>query len=164
MRFIHPIDKVYISQGFGQNPQVYAQFGLKGHNGIDYRSRFVDSPLGRRYVVAPADGVIEEIGNQGIKGYGIYCRIRHDDGSQSTFGHFTKLYCWKGQKVKQGERIALTGNTGFSSGSHLHWGWRPKNWDIKNGYAGYVDQYTMIGEKQAPVEACKHCKLHNCPK
>lgn len=159
MRFIHPIDKVYVTQRFGENPKVYAQFGLKGHNGLDYRTRFVDSPLGRRYVVAPAAGTIEEVGNQGTKGYGIYCRIRHEDGSQSTLGHFTKLYVSKGQVVKKGENIALSGNTGFSSGPHIHWGWRPKNWNANNGFAGYENQEGMIGEEPECNKACpKHCK------
>lgn len=158
MRFIHPVEPVYITQRFGENPAMYAKYGLKGHNGIDYRTRFIDSPLGRRYVVAPAAGVIEEVGNQGKSGYGVYCRIRHDDGSQSTIGHFTKLYVVKGQKVKQGERIALSGNTGASTGPHVHWGWRPKNWDAKNGYAGYDDQEKMIGEEEVCSKSCqKHC-------
>ena len=158
MRFIHPVDKVSITQHFGENPQTYAQFGLKGHNGIDYRTRFVDSPLGRRYVLAPAAGTIEEVGNQGTKGYGIYCRIRHEDGSQSTLGHFTKLYVKLGLLVKKGDRIALSGNTGFSSGPHIHWGWRPKNLDSKNGFAGYEDQEKMIGdEPECNIKCPKHC-------
>ena len=141
MRFIHPVDKVSITQHFGENPQTYAQFGLKGHNGIDYRTRFVDSPLGRRYVLAPAAGTIEEVGNQGTKGYG-----------------FTKLYVKLGLLVKKGDRIALSGNTGFSSGPHIHWGWRPKNLDSKNGFAGYEDQEKMIGDEPECNKKCpKHC-------
>ena len=143
-RFIHPIDKIFITQKFGERPAVYAQFGLKGHNGIDYRTRFFDSPLGRRYVVAPDSGTVEEVGNQGSKGYGIFVRLRHDDGSQSILAHLTKSYVGVGKKVSQGDKLALTGNTGFSSGPHLHWGFRPKNWDVKNGYAGYVNQEPFI--------------------
>lgn len=144
-RFIHPMDPVFITQRFGERPEVYGKFGLKGHNGIDYRTKFFDSPLGRRYIVAPDSGFIEETGNQGNKGYGVFLRIRHDDGSQSVLGHCTKLYVKQGDRVTKGSRVALSGNTGFSSGAHVHWGWRPKNWDVKNGYAGYVDQEGMIG-------------------
>lgn len=159
MRFIHPVDKVHITQHFGENAAVYAQFNLKGHNGIDYRTRFVDSPLGRRYVVAPASGIIEEVGNQGNRGYGIFCRIMHEDKSQSTLGHFTKLYVKKGQVVKKGDRIALSGSTGFSSGPHIHWGWRPSNWDANNGFAGYENQEGMIGDEPECNKLCpKHCK------
>lgn len=141
---IHPIDKVYITQKFGERPEVYKQFGLKGHNGIDYRTRFWDSPLGRRYVVSPLGGRIIEVGNQGNKGYGIFVRIQHNGTSQSVLGHLTKSYVKVGQVVKQGDRVGLTGNTGFSSGPHLHFGFRPDKFNQKNGFAGYIDQLDLI--------------------
>lgn len=141
---IHPIDKVYITQYFGERPEVYKQFGLKGHNGIDYRTKFWDSPLGRRYVVAPTGGQIIEVGDQGNKGYGKFIRIKHKGTSQSVLGHLTKSYVKVGQIVKEGERVGLTGNTGFSSAPHLHWGFRPDRWKQDNGYAGYVNQLKYI--------------------
>lgn len=161
MKLIHPIEPVFITQRFGENPNVYKQFGLKGHNGLDYRTKQPDTPLGKRYIIAPEDGVIEETGNEGNKGYGIYLRIRHTDGSQSTLGHLTKIYTAKGTKVKKGDRVALSGNTGFSTAPHLHWGFRPKNWDKSNGYAGYIDQLPLIGKESEPecTKCCpKHCK------
>jgi len=138
MRLIHPIDKVFITQGFGERPKVYAQFGLQGHDGLDYRTRFIDSPLGHRYVMAAADGVIEEI-RYDIKGYGIHIRQRLADGSLLIYGHLSKPYIGLKQKVKAGDRIALTGNTGFSTASHLHFEVRPAPIQANNGYAGAVD-------------------------
>lgn len=140
MKLSYPLDKIYITQKFGGNPQIYKQFGLKGHNGVDFRVRFVDSPLGRRYVTASADGVVEIV-RADSGGYGTHIRLRHKDGSMTIYGHLTKSYVSKNDKVKNGQRIALTGNTGFSSGPHLHWEYRPAGWEknTKNGYAGAVD-------------------------
>lgn len=139
----YPIDKIFITQRFGERPEVYSQFGMKGHNGVDFRTRFVDSPLGRRYVTAAMDGVVIEVGNQGKGGYGIFVRLQHQGTEQTIYGHLTKSYVVKGQKVKAGERIGLSGNTGFSSGPHLHFGWRPDKWEknYNNGYKGYANPH-----------------------
>lgn len=133
----HPLDKVYITQGFGARPDVYKQFGLKGHNGVDYRTRFLDSPLGKRYVSACLDGVVKEV-RWDTRGYGVHIRIEHESGL-SIYGHLTKPYVQKGDKVKAQQIIGLTGNTGFSSGAHLHFEFRPYPLKSKNGFAGAVD-------------------------
>lgn len=138
----HPLDKVYITQGFGSRPDVYKQFGLKGHNGVDYRTRFIDSPLGKRYVSACADGVVKEV-RWDTRGYGVHIRIEHEDGL-SIYGHLTKPYVQKGDKVKAQQIIGLTGNTGFSSGAHLHFEMRMYPLKPKNGYAGAVDTQDMV--------------------
>lgn len=139
----YPIDKIFITQRFGENPQVYGQFGMKGHNGVDFRTRFVDSPLGRRYITAAMDGVVIEVGNQGKTGYGVFVRLQHQGTEQTIYGHLTKPYVVKGQKVKAGERVGLSGNTGFSSGPHLHFGWRPDKWlkNYNNGFKGYANPH-----------------------
>lgn len=137
-RFRYPLDKVFVTQKFGERPEVYKQFGLKAHNGVDFRTRFIDSPLGRRYVTACADGVIEEI-RYDIRGYGTHIRQRLVDGSLLIYGHLTKPYVGIKDKVIAGQRIALTGNTGFSSAPHLHLEWRPSPLKPDNGYAGAVD-------------------------
>jgi GH25 family lysozyme M1 (1,4-beta-N-acetylmuramidase) len=147
---IYPIDKVYITQYFGENPSMYKAFGMNGHNGIDFRTKFWDSPLGRRYVLAAKQGKVIEIGNEGSGGYGIFVRLEHDlDGNgneQTIYGHLKKVYVSKGDYVNQGRMIALTDNTGFSTGSHLHWGYRPRGWKkiYDNGFKGYVDQFNKI--------------------
>lgn len=142
----YPIDKVYITQGFGQNPRMYAQYGMKGHNGIDFRTRFVDSPLAHRYVLAAKGGIIIEVGDQGKGGYGKFVRIQHFKDEQTIYGHLSKQYVKVGQKVKVGDRIGLTGNTGASTGPHLHFGFRPWNWKevYGNGFKGYVDPMPFI--------------------
>lgn len=143
--FIWPVDKVYITQGFGLNPQMYAKYGWKGHNGLDFRVRFADSPLGRRYIMAVADGIVE-VTRADAGGYGTHIRIRHRDGSMTIYGHLTKSYVSQKQLVKQGERIGLSGNTGASTGAHLHWEYRPPGWERKtrNGYGGAIDAIGMF--------------------
>ncbi len=140
-----PIDKIYITQRFGVNAKLYKPMGLAAHNGIDLRTRFIDSPLGRRYVTAAADGVVETV-RWDVRGYGVHVRIRHTDGALTIYGHLTKPYVQKGDKVTTGTRIGLTGNTGFSSGPHLHFEYRPKGWEdkINSGYAGAVDPIPFL--------------------
>ncbi len=62
--------------------------------------------------------IIAKAGNNG--GYGTYIVITHADGSQTLYGHLSKLSVAAGDKVDQGETIGLSGNTGKSTGPHLH--------------------------------------------
>lgn len=141
----HPIDKVYITQGFGGNKAAYAKFGLAGHNGIDYRTRFIDSPLAHREVLAAKKGKVIEVGDQGKSGYGKFVRLSHYKDEQTIYGHMSRQDVKVGQKVAEGQVLGLTGNTGNSTGSHLHFGFRPWNWKtLKNGYSGYVNPLTFI--------------------
>jgi len=134
---LYPLNKIFITQHFGERPLVYKPY--KGHAGVDFRTKFDDTPDGKRVVTASADGIIQETGDQGTKGYGKFIRIKHFDDSESVYGHLTTWYVTKGTKVSGGEKIGLSGNTGFSSAPHLHFGFRPKNYNYNNGFAGYID-------------------------
>lgn len=140
-----PIDKWYVTQVFGARPEVYRQFGLAGHNGIDLRTRFADSPLGKRYITSVLDGVVEVV-RWDVRGYGVHIRVRHPDGALSIYGHLTKPYVQKGDKVLAGQRIGLSGNSGFSSAPHLHFEFRPGGWEqnTKNGYAGAINPLPLF--------------------
>lgn len=141
----HPLDKVFITQKFGENPVHYSKYGMKGHDGVDYRTRFLDSPLAKRYVSAALDATVEVV-RWDIKGYGVHVRLRHPDGSMTIYGHLTKPYVSKGDKVKAQQIIGLSGNTGDSSGPHLHFEFRPPGWEkqTNNGYAGAVDPSPLM--------------------
>lgn len=139
-----PLDKIYITQTFGGNAAHYKRYGLKAHNGIDYRVRFADSPLGRRYVSSCADGVVEVV-RWDVKGYGVHVRIRHADGAMSIYGHLTRPYVSKGDIVKAQQIIGLSGNTGDSTAAHLHFEYRPKDWEkSNNGFAGAIDPMPLF--------------------
>ena len=69
---------------------------------------------------AAFDGKVRVVKNQGRRGYGKYVVIRHDNGLETVYGHLSKQLVDTNQLVKAGEPIALGGNTGRSTGSHLH--------------------------------------------
>jgi len=131
----------YITQKFGLNPDVYSQFGMDGHNGTDFRAR-----IGTQ-VFSPIDGTVKVKKNE--SGYGWHVKIRGVD-REIVLGHLSKFHVNDGQRVHMGDKIGLTGNTGFSTAPHLHFGLRRIKkgvkdifkWDVKNynnGYFGYED-------------------------
>ena len=124
-----------ITQGFGQNPQVYSAFGFQGHNGHDF-----GIPEGTT-VYAPHDGVAT-VKNDGSQGYGLYLVI-DDAKRRSILAHLSQALVSNGQTIYQGDPVALSGNTGFSSGPHLHWTYKiMKNGQVQNagnGYGGAID-------------------------
>jgi len=85
----------------------------KFHHGVD-----VALPVGTP-LTAPADGVIAHKGN-GPSG-GVTLIIRHDDNIHTVFYHLEKpSHLLKGTRVERGERVGFSGNTGASTGPHLH--------------------------------------------
>lgn len=140
-KMLWPISPATITQKFGENPQIYKQFGLAGHNGIDFRTKFIDSLTGKRPATAAMDGKVIEVGDEGKGGYGRFVRLRHGGSSQTVYGHLDVALVKVGDLVHAGDRIGITDNTGFSTGSHLHFGFRPDEWEknINNGFKGYVD-------------------------
>jgi hypothetical protein len=116
MILIAPLDGTpKVTQWYGERPEYYAQFGLRGHNGIDY-SAVVGTP-----VKAVADGYISWVDND-PPGYGRYVRIWHPALRVFSFyGHLSEPKVVKGDTVKQGDIIGLSGDTGNSTGPHLHY-------------------------------------------
>lgn len=84
----------------------------KMHTGID-----IPAPLGTP-IVSMEDGVVIYAGVKG--GYGNTIMVQHDDGKVTLYAHCSELVGVVGQRVSQGEVIALMGSTGLSTGSHLH--------------------------------------------
>jgi len=83
------------------------------HVGID-----VSAPMGSP-IEAPAAGVVSEA--RWEAGYGNMVTIEHGFGIKTMFAHASKILVRPGQKVARGERIALVGNSGLSTGPHLHY-------------------------------------------
>jgi murein DD-endopeptidase MepM/ murein hydrolase activator NlpD len=82
------------------------------HEGIDW-----SCPVGTA-VKASCAGTIASAGWS--NGYGYCITITHSDGKQTRYGHLSKILVSAGDKVTQGEKIALSGNTGRSTGPHVH--------------------------------------------
>ncbi len=109
-----PLDgKIRISSNF--NPgRVHPVLGYaRPHNGTDFAV-----PVGTR-VVAPADGVVDKTGYS--RGSGYYIVIRHRGAYSTVYMHLSKIQVKQGQRVKMGATIARSGNTGMSTGPHLHY-------------------------------------------
>ena len=83
------------------------------HEGLDIANR-IGAP-----VDASANGTVAEIGYQ--SGYGRYVKIQHGYGMATVYGHLSSVKVNDGQRVKKGEVIGFVGNTGSSTGPHLHY-------------------------------------------
>ncbi len=70
-------------------------------------------------VVAPADGIVVKVARERILGKTL--TIKHGYGTKTIYGHLSKVLVRVGQKVKRGQKIAKIGNTGRSTGPHLHY-------------------------------------------
>jgi murein DD-endopeptidase MepM/ murein hydrolase activator NlpD len=117
----YPVTSINLTQYFGDtafstaNPQVY---NGHGHNGIDLAVK-VGTP-----VMAAADGVVMGTGNtdtacSGVS-YGKWVLIRHSNGLSTLYAHLSVIQATAGQTVKVGDKIGLSGNTGYSTGPHVH--------------------------------------------
>jgi len=90
---------------------ITTRFG-GGHMGID-----IAAPMGAP-ILAAADGTVIDAGP--ASGFGLWIRIRHNDGTVTTYGHNDVNFVSKGQRVVAGQRIANVGSRGNSTGPHLH--------------------------------------------
>ncbi|MGB3210301.1 MAG: M23 family metallopeptidase [Desulforhopalus sp.] len=83
------------------------------HSGIDFRGKRGEK------IFATADGVVKKAFRNG--GYGNYVLIDHGNGYTTSFSHMQKYLVKKGDKIERGQVIGLVGNTGRSTGTHLHY-------------------------------------------
>lgn len=103
--------------------RISSYFGKRGysnHNGIDIPARTGS------HVLSSTNGKVIYSGN-GISGFGNLVIIAHGNGMSSVYGHLHKRFVKKGDKVYRGQVIAQVGNTGRSSGPHLHFEVRKKD-------------------------------------
>lgn len=109
---LKPILDGYVSRTFGvkRHPILHKN---RMHSGIDF-----SAPIGTP-VYASADGVVSFSGS--ISGYGRTVKIDHKYGFKTQYSHLNKYVVRNGQKVKRGEKIGEVGNTGLSTGPHLHY-------------------------------------------
>ena len=109
--YVKPISGGRLTSKFGKRkaPKPGAS---TNHKGVDWAI-----PTGTP-VYASCGGTVAKAGWGSGYGYVVY--INHEDGKQTRYGHCSKVLVTVGQKVKQGDKIALSGNTGVSTGPHLH--------------------------------------------
>lgn len=109
--YIKPVSGGKLTSGFGRRSRPTAGASTY-HKGVDWAV-----PTGTT-VVASCGGTVVKAGWGSGYGYVIY--IQHEDGSQTRYGHLSRVLVSSGQKVVQGQKIALSGNTGVTTGPHLH--------------------------------------------
>ena len=108
---IRPL-KGWVSSRFGYRESPFTG-RREFHRGLDIATH-AGSPI-----IAPADGLVTFAGRKGLMGNMV--AIEHGFGMVTRYGHAQKLLKKKGARVKRGETIALVGNTGRSTGPHLHY-------------------------------------------
>lgn len=153
MSFIPPTTKGWTSQKFGTYPGGFNPAG--GHTGED-----IAVPVGTP-LVAMAEGVVVHVGyfsgaysdnpwwiHPGFAGYVV--SIDYGDYI-SHYAHCSGSPVLSGKRVKQGDVVAYSGNTGTAtSGPHLHWEVMPDHWDFNNGTYGRINPRTITNQTIAP--------------
>jgi murein DD-endopeptidase MepM/ murein hydrolase activator NlpD len=77
-------------------------------------------PAGGNPAVATADGIVTYAGGDACCSYGLYVIVQHKDGFSSLYAHLSKVEVTQGSLLHQGQELGLTGNTGNSTGPHIH--------------------------------------------
>ena len=116
--YVMPIKGNYVTSHYGWRPQ----FG-RTHKGIDLRSAVGDT------VYSAFSGRVR-LTRFERGGYGFYVIVRHENGLETVYGHLSRFLVKPDQYVKAGQPIALSGNTGRSTGPHLHFETRFMGYDI----------------------------------
>lgn len=147
-----------ITQIFGVNRSYYfPRHGHEGHNGVDY-SMVVGTKLR-----AAIDGIVKVVYNDITCGN--YIKI-YGDECACAYIHLSKINVKDGERVVQGQWIVESGNTGNSTGPHLHFGVHPIPRPTGNGYGGYVNPLPLISEElkmsklSKPVTVSTGGRLH----
>jgi murein DD-endopeptidase MepM/ murein hydrolase activator NlpD len=102
----------WITSYFGQRISPYSG-KLKMHEGID-----VGAPYGTP-IFSPADGVVTYSGEKA--GFGKFVQVDHGYGIETIYAHSQALFVKSGERIKRGVKLAAVGNTGHSTGPHLHY-------------------------------------------
>lgn len=135
-----PLDKILVTQYFGKTDFAMKTnaYNGKGHNGVDFQA----APGTR--VKASLDGVVMGTGDTDkvCKGasFGKWVLIRHSNGLSTLYAHLSLIKAAEGQTIRTGEVVGYSGNTGYSTGPHLH-------------FTVYATQGVQILDRQSAV--CK---------
>lgn len=113
-----PLDDVYITQNFGRTVAAKRLYVSGTHNGTDFKA-----PLGTP-IRAMAAGVVDGTGDTDKQcnrvSFGRWILLKYSNGLASTYGHLSVISVSPGQSVTAGQIIGYSGNTGYSTGPHLH--------------------------------------------
>ena len=116
--FMHPLQSRYVTSKYGIRKSPFTG-AVQFHDGVDFRADIGTT------VMASLDGVVEVVSQNWL--YGKFIIIKHYNGYKTLYGHLNSYNVKKGDKVTRGRKIAESGNTGNSTGPHLHFGAYDKN-------------------------------------
>ena len=111
-------DEYWISSGFGWRIGPFTSL-REFHRGLDISAKR-GTPI-----IAPADGIVEETGTD--RQVGRFVTLKHNEKFSTLYGHLLQIEVKKGEEVKRGDVIGLMGNSGMSTGYHLHYEVRKDN-------------------------------------
>jgi murein DD-endopeptidase MepM/ murein hydrolase activator NlpD len=115
---VWPLNDIFITQNFGKTSDSGRLYVSGTHNGTDFRAS-----IGTK-VLSASNGVVEGVGDTDTvcpgASFGKWVFIRYDNGLASTYGHLSVISAKIGQRVKTGDMVGYSGNTGYSTGPHLH--------------------------------------------
>lgn len=109
-----PAESRAITQHFGENPHLYVDHNLPGHEGVDFHA-----PVGTK-VFSVAVGQVRHVFHDLDHPYGINVRVAHADGYETIYAHLHEAHVQPGQQVRAGQILGLAGETGRVFGAHLH--------------------------------------------
>ena len=161
MKLYRPVQCTIITQGFGPDktsPQMlpfYQSLGLIAHNGVDFGvipCQTIDGGIWSKNVICSpvywdcdTEGTVYKLSTDVNVGLGVWVNSKDSDGTfKHRFWHLSQIKCQVGQILGTGDLIGLAGNTGYSTGAHLHRDLTPLNEDLtnklgNNGYDGCTD-------------------------
>jgi murein DD-endopeptidase MepM/ murein hydrolase activator NlpD len=109
--FIYPVQNRFITSHYGMRKDPISG-AINFHTGIDFRANTGAT------VMAALDGVVSLVTENWL--YGKYIIITHDNGYKTLYGHLSSFSVKQGDRVARGKKIGEAGNTGYSTGPHLH--------------------------------------------
>lgn len=148
---VHPVtDPRYrnVTQGWGERPDYYRRFtvdgvALKGHNGLDF-----GTPIGTMIAAVDAGRVVEVADD--TDGYGLYVKLSHSWG-ESLYAHLRDQLVQVGEWANKGQYVGKSGNTGNSTGPHLHYGMRVAPFNRRDGWGGFTNPQPHLINAGAPL-------------
>ncbi len=115
-----PLENIFITQKFGKTVAAKRLYVSGSHNGVDFRAA-----VGTK-VMSVLAGTVAGTGNtdqfRGCYSFGKWVMVRHPNGLASVYGHLSSIAVSPGQEVQAGDTLGQSGNTGYSTGPHLHLG------------------------------------------
>ena len=121
--FMYPLQSRFITSNYGWRKDPF-NGSNQFHDGIDFRASIGTT------VMASLDGVVSVVGESRL--YGKFIIISHSNGYKTLYGHLRDYSVKEGDRVARGRKIGETGNTGYSTGPHLHFGMYDKNGKVIN--------------------------------